>query len=73
MNALTEIAEVLSIKDEAITEAIHFLADKIKPCDMGVKEDHENECQTGSGHWYWCIKGKSGDMLRRWQEAFKAR
>lgn len=73
MNALTEIANVLTTKDEAIVKAIHFLSKHVVPCDMNPEKDEDHECQMGSGHWYWCPKGKIGILINELNEAFKTR
>lgn len=75
MNALTDMANVLSLKDEAITEAIELLSTKIIGCDIGSGDDAEcyRDKTNRDMHWYWCKNGKAGRVLRNLHEALKAR
>jgi hypothetical protein len=80
MNALTEMANVLSVKDEALTRAISLIGEHIKPCDVGTGDEAEcfsNKICPSTGrpypHYFWCVKGKAGLLVQDLREAFKAR
>ena len=68
MSVITEVGNVLSIKDEALEEALAWITPHRVVCDIGSGDDAE--CFEDH-HWFRCQK-KLNPLLIKLNEAIKA-
>ena len=70
MSALTEVAEALGEKDDAITDMIYWLKQHQEECDAKHADQSVN-CDVGY-HYFLC-KSEIAPLIEKLQKAFKAR